>query len=47
LTTVGNWISLLPRGEKRGRYYVASEALLQLQARVREARKVEDPFEET
>jgi Fic family protein len=35
---------LVPEGEKRGRYYVASEALKTIRARTREATKVEDPF---
>ena len=37
---------LLPKGEKRGRFYVASEALKTIRAATRETRKVEDPFEE-
>jgi Fic family protein len=38
---------LIAKGEKRGRYYVASEILLQLHAKIREPRKVEDPFGDT
>jgi Fic family protein len=37
---------LLPEGEKRGRYYVASDALKGLRARTRETRRFEDPFDE-
>lgn len=36
---------LVPQGERRGRFYVASELLAELRARTREARRVEeDPF---
>ncbi len=37
---------LVPEGEKRGRYYVASEALQAIRARTRESARVEDPFED-
>ncbi|HSG38031.1 MAG TPA: Fic family protein, partial [Thermoanaerobaculia bacterium] len=37
---------LVPQGEKRGRYYVASESLLQLRSKASEPRRIEDPFEE-
>lgn len=36
---------LIAKGERRGRYYVASEALQAIRAKTREPRKVEDPFE--
>jgi Fic family protein len=37
---------LIARGEKRGRHYIASEALLEIYRKSREARvPVEDPFE--
>jgi Fic family protein len=37
---------LIPKGERRGRHYVASDDLLKVRARVQEPRRVEDPFEE-
>lgn len=37
---------LVPSGEKRGRFYVASELLSSLRAQTRETRKLEDPYEE-
>ena len=37
---------LIPRGERRGRHYVASEDLLKIRARVHEPRRIEDPFKE-
>lgn len=37
---------LVPEGEKRGRYYVASAALQAIRSRTREATRVEDPFED-
>lgn len=37
---------LVPKGEKRGRFYVASERLASLRARTRESRPVEDPYGE-
>jgi Fic family protein len=37
---------LIPRGEKRGRFYVASESLQAIRMKTRETRKVEDPFAE-
>lgn len=36
---------LVAKGERRGRYYVAAEALQAIRAKTREPRKVEDPFE--
>ena len=36
---------LVPEGEKRGRFYVASERLQAIRAQTRESRKIEDPFE--
>lgn len=36
---------LVAKGERRGRFYVAAEALQAIRARTREPRKVEDPFE--
>ena len=36
---------LVAKGERRGRYYVASEVLQAIHAKTREPRKVEDPFE--
>jgi Fic family protein len=36
---------LEPRGEKRGRYYVAAGPLRTIRERTRESHKVEDPFE--
>ena len=38
---------LVPEGERRGRYYVASETLKATRAKTREAARVEDPFEES
>jgi Fic family protein len=38
---------LVPQGEKRGRYYVASESLLQLRSKISEPRRIGDPFEES
>ncbi len=35
---------LIPQGEKRGRFYVASDALKEIRARTREKRRIEDPF---
>ncbi len=35
---------LTPKGEKRGRFYVASERLASLRARTRESRRAEDPY---
>jgi Fic family protein len=35
---------LVPKGERRGRHYVASEALSTIRSQVREPRRVEDPF---
>jgi Fic family protein len=35
---------LVPQGEKRGRFYVASEELKAIRAKTRETRRVEDPF---
>lgn len=37
---------LVPQGEKRGRFYVASDELKAIRAKTRETRKVEDPFAE-
>ena len=37
---------LVPQGEKRGRFYVASEELKAIRAKTRETRRVEDPFAE-
>ena len=37
---------LIPKGERRGRHYVASDDLLKVRVRVQEPRRVEDPFEE-
>ncbi|MFL6235607.1 MAG: Fic family protein [Thermoanaerobaculia bacterium] len=37
---------LVPQGEKRGRFYVASDELKVIRAKARETRKVEDPFAE-
>jgi Fic family protein len=37
---------LIPKGERRGRFYVASERLAKLRAETRESRRVEDPYEE-
>jgi hypothetical protein len=37
---------LIPQGEKRGRFYVASDSLKALRMKTRESRKVEDPFTE-
>jgi Fic family protein len=37
---------LVPEGEKRGRFYVASEALKAIRAKTRESHRVEDPFEQ-
>lgn len=37
---------LVPSGEKRGRFYVASELLSRLRARTRETRRLEDPYAE-
>jgi len=37
---------LIPKGERRGRFYVASERLAELRAATRESRRVEDPYEE-
>ena len=37
---------LVPEGERRGRFYVASELLKAIRARTHEARRVEDPFVE-
>lgn len=37
---------LIPKGEKRGRYYVAGEPLTAIRAKTREMRRVEDPFTE-
>ncbi len=36
---------LVPKGEKRGRHYVASEWLLEVRGRTRETRRIEGPFE--
>lgn len=36
---------LVPRGENRGRFYVASEALASLRAQTRATHRIEDPFE--
>jgi Fic family protein len=35
---------LVPHGEKRGRFYVASDALKEIRMKTRENRRVEDPF---
>lgn len=35
---------IVPEGEKRGRYYIASETLKAIRAQTREATRVEDPF---
>lgn len=35
---------LVPQGEKRGRFYVASDELKAIRAKTRETRRVEDPF---
>lgn len=35
---------LVPEGERRGRYYIASPEVMALRERSREARSVEDPF---
>jgi len=35
---------LIPDGERRGRFYVASDRLKEIRARTRETRQVEDPF---
>jgi Fic family protein len=37
---------LVPQGEKRGRFYVASDELKAIRAKTRETRRVEDPFAE-
>lgn len=37
---------LVAKGERRGRHYVASDSLLEIRARTREVRRVEDPFAE-
>ena len=37
---------LIPQGEKRGRFYIASDLLKAIRMQTREARKVEDPFAE-
>ncbi|HEX7182107.1 MAG TPA: Fic family protein [Thermoanaerobaculia bacterium] len=37
---------LVPEGEKRGRFYVASDLLKAIRYDIREARRVEDPFAE-
>jgi Fic family protein len=37
---------IVAHGEKRGRFYVSSEALTMIQTRTREPRRVEDPFGE-
>lgn len=36
---------LVPVGEKRGRYYVASDSLKEMREKTREPRSVEDPYE--
>lgn len=36
---------LVPVGEKRGRYYVASDSLKEMREKTREPRRVEDPYE--
>lgn len=36
---------LIPKGERRGRYYVATAILQAIRARTREAQRIEDPFE--
>ena len=36
---------LIPRGERRGRYYIASDVLRKIRDQSREARVTEDPFE--
>jgi hypothetical protein len=38
---------LVAHGEKRGRSYAASPTLTQMVARLRESRRVEDPFGDT
>ena len=38
---------LVPEGEKRGRFYVASDFLRTIRRQTHESRKVEDPFAET
>src|SRR5262249_26099796 len=35
---------LISRGEKRGRFYTASDVLKEIRARTKESRSVEDPF---
>lgn len=37
---------LIPRGEKRGRFYVASDSLNAIRTKTRETRQIEDPFAE-
>ena len=37
---------LVPRGEKKGRYYVAGELVRQLRNETRSKRRITDPFEE-
>jgi len=37
---------LVAQGERRGRFYLASELLLALRARTRETHRIEDPFED-
>jgi hypothetical protein len=36
---------LVAEGEKRGRFYIASERLKAIRTKTRETRRVEDPFE--
>lgn len=37
---------LVPKGERRGRYYVASDGLREILVKTREERRVEDPFDQ-
>jgi hypothetical protein len=37
---------LVPKGERRGRYYVASDGLREILVKTREGRRVEDPFDQ-